>query len=57
MIAYKCDRCNKFYIDETIGKYHVCGESWQCLDLCQDCQNAVDDFMMKEGDKNAIKNN
>lgn len=56
-MAYKCDRCGKFYIDESKGKYHVCGENWQSLDLCQTCQDAVDDFMMKEGDEIAAKNN
>ena len=56
MIAYKCDRCSKYYDnnDAYMYKYLLCDMTRNPIDLCPDCRTEVDNFI--EGVKdNAIE--
>lgn len=55
MKACKCDRCGKFYLPD----YHVTiavdkwdGVNWDHLDLCNDCQDEVEEWLNEKGDTN-----
>lgn len=57
MIAYKCDRCGKYY-DETYFNTDTEGFTinryGNPIDLCDDCKNALIGFV-KGGEDSAVK--
>ena len=55
MKARKCDRCGKFYLPN----YHVAiavdkwqNLNWEHLDLCEDCNNDLIEWLNEKGDTN-----
>ena len=56
MTAYKCDRCGKFYIEQTMSQHYVCDVITGVLDFCVECYNDLEEFMnVNGGDENAKK--
>lgn len=59
MKACKCDRCGKFYLPDylktvavgyAVDKWN--GLNWYHLDLCNDCQGELKEWLNEKGDTN-----
>ena len=44
-----CDRCGSFFIERKIGIYEVSGREMGLIDLCPNCQDKLDKFMLNDG--------
>lgn len=44
-MAYKCDRCGKFYIEQITTQHYVCDVETGVLDFCEECHNELEKFM------------
>ena len=50
MKACKCDRCGKFYLPDYQNTFAVDkwnGSNWEHLDLCNDCQGELEEWVDK----------
>lgn len=57
-MAYKCDRCGKFYVEQKESPHYVCDYDRGQLDFCEECVNDLETFMnVNGGDEIATKNN
>ena len=56
MKACRCDRCGKFYLPNyhhvTIAVDKWGGLNWDHLDLCNNCQGELEEWLNEKGDTN-----